>query len=58
MKENSVLEMKNIHKSFPGVRALQAVDLDVYKRQGLGNHEQLLADCEVYRRIVRSQMGA
>ena len=25
---------------------------------GLGNHEQLLADCEVYRRIVRSQMGA
>lgn len=26
MKENSVLEMKNIHKSFPGVRALQAVD--------------------------------
>ncbi len=26
MKENSVLEMKNIHKSFPGVRALQGVD--------------------------------
>ena len=26
MKENAVLEMKNIHKSFPGVRALQAVD--------------------------------
>lgn len=26
MKENVVLEMKNIHKSFPGVRALQAVD--------------------------------
>ncbi len=26
MKENSVLEMRNIHKSFPGVRALQAVD--------------------------------
>ena len=25
---------------------------------GLGNHEQLLADCEAYRRIVRSQMGA
>ena len=25
---------------------------------GLGNHERLLADCEVYRRIVRSQMGA
>lgn len=26
MKEHSVLEMKNIHKSFPGVRALQNVD--------------------------------
>lgn len=26
MKENSVLEMRNIHKSFPGVRALQNVD--------------------------------
>ena len=26
MKENAVLEMKNIHKSFPGGRALQAVD--------------------------------
>ena len=26
MKEHAVLEMKNIHKSFPGVRALQAVD--------------------------------
>jgi len=26
VKENAVLEMKNIHKSFPGVRALQAVD--------------------------------
>ena len=26
MKENVVLEMKNIHKSFPGVRALQNVD--------------------------------
>ena len=26
MKENSVLEMKNIYKSFPGVEALQAVD--------------------------------
>lgn len=26
MKENAVLEMKNIHKSFPGVRALQGVD--------------------------------
>ena len=26
MKENSVLEMKNIYKSFPGVKALQAVD--------------------------------
>lgn len=25
---------------------------------GLGSHEQLLADCEAYRRIVRSQMGA
>ena len=26
VKENSVLEMKNIYKSFPGVKALQAVD--------------------------------
>ena len=26
MKENAVLEMKNIHKSFPGVRALKGVD--------------------------------
>ena len=26
MKENHVLEMRNIYKSFPGVRALQAVD--------------------------------
>ena len=26
MNEHSVLEMKNIHKSFPGVRALQGVD--------------------------------
>ena len=26
MKENSVLEMKNIYKRFPGVKALQAVD--------------------------------
>lgn len=26
MKDNVVLEMKNIHKSFPGVRALQNVD--------------------------------
>jgi len=26
VKEHSVLEMRNIHKSFPGVRALQAVD--------------------------------
>ena len=26
MREHSVLEMKNIHKSFPGVKALQGVD--------------------------------
>ncbi len=26
MKEKAILEMKNIHKSFPGVRALQGVD--------------------------------
>lgn len=26
MEQNAVLEMKNIHKSFPGVRALQSVD--------------------------------
>lgn len=29
MKENTVLEMKNIHKSFPGVRALQGVDFSL-----------------------------
>ena len=26
MENKTVLEMRNIHKSFPGVRALQAVD--------------------------------
>ena len=26
MKDKAVLEMKNIHKNFPGVRALQGVD--------------------------------
>ena len=26
LKDNTVLEVKNIHKSFPGVRALQGVD--------------------------------
>ena len=26
MKDRSVLEVRNIHKSFPGVRALQGVD--------------------------------
>ncbi len=31
MKENIVLEMKNIHKSFPGVRALQGVDFSLCK---------------------------
>ena len=25
-KESALLEMRNIHKSFPGVRALQGVD--------------------------------
>nr|WP_330374168.1 sugar ABC transporter ATP-binding protein [Lachnoclostridium sp. An14] len=29
MKENAVLEMKNIHKSFPGVRALDGVDFSL-----------------------------
>lgn len=29
MKENAVLEMRNIHKSFPGVRALHAVDFNL-----------------------------
>lgn len=29
MKEKVVLEMKNIHKSFPGVRALQGVDFSL-----------------------------
>lgn len=31
MNEKSVLEMKNIHKSFPGVRALQGVDFTLCK---------------------------
>ena len=29
MKENIVLRMENIHKSFPGVRALQGVDFSL-----------------------------
>lgn len=29
MKDRTVLEMKNIHKSFPGVRALQGVDFSL-----------------------------
>jgi len=29
VKDNTVLEMKNIHKSFPGVRALQGVDFNL-----------------------------
>ncbi len=29
VKENAVLEMKNIHKSFPGVRALDGVDFSL-----------------------------
>ncbi len=31
MKENAILEMKNIHKSFPGVKALQDVDFALRK---------------------------
>ena len=31
VKEKSVLEMRNIHKSFPGVRALQGVDFTLCK---------------------------
>ncbi len=31
MKENAVLEMRNIHKSFPGVRALQGVNFNLSK---------------------------
>lgn len=31
MKDNIVLQMKNIHKSFPGVRALQGVDFTLRK---------------------------
>ena len=31
MEGNVVLEMRNIHKSFPGVRALQAVDFTLRK---------------------------
>ncbi len=29
MKDNAILEMKNIHKSFPGVKALQGVDFSL-----------------------------
>ena len=29
MSEHVLLQMKNIHKSFPGVKALQAVDFDL-----------------------------
>ena len=29
MKEHAVLEMRNIHKSFPGVKALQGVDFNL-----------------------------
>ncbi len=31
MKESTLLEMRNIHKSFPGVRALQGVDFTLRK---------------------------
>lgn len=31
MKDGSVLEMRNIHKSFPGVKALQGVDFTLRK---------------------------
>ena len=31
MNDNVVLKMRNIHKSFPGVRALQAVDFTLRK---------------------------
>ena len=31
MKESALLEMRNIHKSFPGVRALQGVDFTLRK---------------------------
>ena len=31
MEENVVLQMKNIHKSFPGVKALQGVDFTLRK---------------------------
>ena len=31
MDNNTVLEMKNIHKSFPGVRALRGVDFHLNK---------------------------
>ena len=29
MSETVLLQMKNIHKSFPGVKALQGVDLEL-----------------------------
>ena len=31
MEDNAVLQMRNIHKSFPGVRALQGVDFTLRK---------------------------
>ena len=31
VEDNAVLQMRNIHKSFPGVRALQGVDFTLRK---------------------------
>ena len=33
MEENTVLKMRNIHKSFPGVRALQGVDFTLRRSE-------------------------
>lgn len=35
MSETVLLQMKNIHKSFPGVKALQGVDLELRAGEAL-----------------------
>ena len=52
-----LLEMKNITKTFPGVKALDNVNLQVEEGEihGFGTHEELLAGNEIYREVYESQ---